>query len=179
MDKKGLFDAAISIQYRILDVFSRGFGYGELLLNFLFICLVFIISMIIYWDTVNGRVSRTSRCKRQMDIYNKNKGTYVISATDKSRQPLYRITYDTNQKNTNVECSCTPGKYMNNFNDIPLKDMRKNKNVKVDKVCACDKYYNIGMINENVLYDGEPGLLRYMTTNDSDFFDTLVYEAYS
>lgn len=173
------YEVVISMQYRILDMFSGEINYGELFLNFLFICLVVIISMIIYWDTVNGRVSSTSRCKRQMDIYNKNKGSYVINATDKLQQPLYRVTYDTNQNNTNVECSCAPGKYMNYFNDIPVKDMRKNKNVKVDKACACDKYYNVGMVNENILYDGEPGLLRYMTVNDSQFFDNLVYAAYS
>ena len=172
-------DSAKLVMYKIVNALSQKIGFYELLLNFLFISFIIIISMIIYWDTINTKVSATSRCKRQMDIYNKNKGTYVVKATDKSRQNLFSLTYDTNQNNTNIECTCNPGKYVNNFNNIPVKDMRKNKDVKVDKVCSCDKYYNVGMVNENLVYDGEPGILRYMTTNNSDFFDNLIFATYS
>ena len=88
--------------YRVLDTFRQEFTAGEIFLNILFIALIVIISLIMYWDTINVRISKTSRCKRQMDIYNKNKGMYIIHATDKSKQPLYTITYDTKQNNTNV-----------------------------------------------------------------------------
>ena len=57
--------------YRIIDVFNQEFKLSEIFLNILFISLVIIISIIIYWDTINTRVVKTSRCKRQMDIYNK------------------------------------------------------------------------------------------------------------
>lgn len=171
-------DALLFI-YRIIDVFKQEFTAGEIFLNLLFISLIIIISLIIYWDTINVRVSKTSRCKRQMDIYNKNKGIYIINAKDKSKQPLYTITYDTKQNNTNVECACESGKFINYFNNIPVKNMRTNKDVKVDKTCSCDKYYNVGTLNENVIYDGDPAILRYMTTNSSDFFDSLVYAPYT
>lgn len=164
--------------YRILDIFRQRIHPGEFLLNVLFITLFIIFSMIIYWDTINTKVSNTSRCKRQMDIYNKNKGMYSVLAADKSKDPLYTVEYDTNQLNTNVECSCKPGKYVNHFNNIPVKNMRTNKDVRVDKMCTCDKYYNIGILNENVQYDGEPGLLRYMATNNTEFFDNILYSPY-
>lgn len=165
--------------YRIIDAFKEEFQIGELFLNILFITLVIIISIIIYWDTINSKVAKTSRCKRQMDIYNKTKGMYIINAQDKSRDPLYTISYDINQNNTNVECSCKTGKYINYFNNIPVKNLRNYKNEYVDKVCTCDKYYNTGMLNENIMYDGEPGVIRYMTTNNSDFFDNIVYAPYN
>lgn len=164
--------------YRILDVFKQEFHPGEIFLNVLFIILVIIISMIIYWDTINTKVSQTSRCKRQLDIYKKNKGLYTLQATDKFKEPLYTITYDTNQYNTDVECSCKPGKYINHFENIPVKNMKTNKDVKVDKTCTCDKYYNVGLLSENVIYDGEPGILRYTTTKNPEFFDNLLYSPY-
>lgn len=164
--------------HRILDVFKQQFQPGELFLNVLFISLVCIISLIIYWDTVNTKVSKTSRCKRQMDIYNKNKGVYVLNATDRAKNPLYSVSYDMNQLNTNVECACESGKYVNHFENIAVKDLKSNRNVKVDKICSCDRYYNVGMQADNVEYDGDPGLLRYMTTNNSEFFDNLLYSPY-
>jgi hypothetical protein len=174
-----MYNSIVLAIYKMIDIFQQPFTTSEILLNILFIGLIIIISLIIYWDTINVSVSKTSRCKRQMDIYNKNKGVYIIEANDKSRQPLYNITYDTKQYNTNVECSCKSGKYINYFNNIPVKNMRNNKDVKVDKICSCDKYYNTGMLSENVVYDGEPGIIRYMTTTSPDFFDNLVYAPYN
>ena len=164
--------------HRILDVFKQEMNPGELFLNILFITLVIIISLIIYWDTINTKISTTSRCKRQLDIYNKNKGIYTLNAHDKSKDPLYKINYDANQYNVSVECACKPGKYINQFDNILVKNMKTNKDTKVDKMCSCDKYYNVGLVNDNVQYDGDPGLLRYMTTNNSEFFDNLLYSPY-
>lgn len=174
-----MINNALVTVYTIIDTFKQEFTIAEVFLNILFIALIVIISLIMYWDTINVKISKTSRCKRQMDIYNKNKGMYIINATDKSKQPLYTITYDTKQNNTNVECACESGKFINYFNNIPVKNLRKNTDVKVDKVCSCDRYYNVGTLSENVVYDGDPGILRYMTTNSSDFFDSLVYAPYT
>lgn len=164
--------------YRIIDAFKQGFQISEVILNILFISLFVIISMIIYWDIINTKVSQTSRCKRHMEMFNKNKGVYTINATDKSKQPLFDISYDSKQNNTNIECKCKTGKNINYFNNIPVRDMRKNKDVKVDKTCSCKEYYNVGVINENIVYNGEPGILRYITTGSTDFFDNLAYMSY-
>lgn len=163
--------------YKIIDAFNSHYTVGEILLNLLFIIILITLSVILYWDNINTKVNKISRCKRQIEISNKNQ--FIIHATDKSNNNLFEIEYDTNQYNTNVECKCKPGKYINNFENIPVKDLKQNKDVKINKVCSCDKYYNTGMINENIVYDGEPGILRYMTTKNSDFFDQLVYAAYN
>jgi len=167
------------ISYQILDALQKKVTISELILNTLFIGLVLIISMIIYWDTINSKVSQTSRCKRQLDIFNKNKGIYIINAFDKLKNKLFSVSYDVNQNNTSLKCECKPGKYINYFNDIPVKNMRTNNDVKENKVCSCDTYYNVGNANENIIYDGDPGILRYMTAKDSDFFDNLIYQSYS
>lgn len=164
----------------LYNLMNPKFTGWELFLNVLFIIIVCIFSLIIYWDSINRKVAQTSRCKRQLDIYNKHKGQYVIKVTDRAKKPLYNVSYDMNQKNVNVECACNTGDYVNYFNNIPVKDMKLNKDETINKVCSCDQYYNIGVSNDNVLYDGEPGLLRYMTANrNSDFFDNLMFTAYA
>jgi hypothetical protein len=157
----------------------KGFTKEEFFLNILFIILIIIFGLIIYWDRINRRVAQTSRCKRQIDVFNNNKGLYIINATDKSKNPLYKIVYDTNQKNTDVKCECKEGSLVNYFNGIPVKDIKANKDVKIDKVCSCDKYYNVGLTNDNVIYDGEPGVIRYMTSGNSDFFDNILFSEYA
>lgn len=164
--------------YKIINSFSSNYSIGEILLNTLFILIIIIISTILYWDNINTKVSALSRCKRQMEVYNNSNNQYVVHATDKEYNKLFDVIYDTNQYNTNVECKCEPGKYINNFENILVKDMKKNKDVKVNKSCSCDKYYNIGMDSENIIYEGDPGIIRYMTTKNSDFFDDLVFAAY-
>jgi hypothetical protein len=140
-----------------------------------------IFSMIIYWDSINRKVALTSRCKRQLNIYNKNKGLYVVKVTDRSKKPLYNVSYDMNQQNVNVECTCKPGNYVNYFNNIPVKNMKTDNDETVNKVCSCEEYYNVGLVNDNVIYDGEPGIQRYMTDSkrNSDFFDNLMFTSYT
>jgi len=172
-------EALINI-YAIFMTLKENIKLSEFCLNSLFIILIFIISMIIYWDTINSKVAKTSRCKRQLDMSNKNNNFYIIKATDKNKSPLYDITYDTTQYNTNVECACNPGKFINNFTNIPIRNLRTNTNTVVDKTCNCDKYYDLGYKNEKLKLDGDPGLLRYMiNTDNTDFFDNLTYSPYN
>jgi ABC-type nickel/cobalt efflux system permease component RcnA len=163
--------------YKVIDALSTKFTTSEILLNLIFLIIVIILVAILYWDNINNQVNKLSRCKRQLQIY-KDSGDFVISATTKSNEKLFDITYDTVQYNTNVECKCKTGNFVNNFNNIHVKDMKNNKNVVVNKTCSCDKYYNTGMVSENIVYSGEPGIIRYMKTDNSDFFDNLVYSAY-
>lgn len=164
-----------SVIYSLFNVFNKPYQFSEVFLNILFILLIIIISTIIYWDTINRKVSATSRCKRQIDIYDKTKGTYIINARDKSKNPLFDISYDINQRNTSIDCKCNAGNLVNNFNNIPIKDMKTNKDIKYNKTCTCDKYYNIGLNSEDIVYDGEPAILRYINTGRSDFFDNIDY----
>lgn len=174
-----MLDKTYLFLLQILSVFRKEFSSSEIFLNLLFITLIIIISMIFYWDSINGKIQKTSRCKRQMDLANKNNGNFVVHATDSYKQPLFDITYDINQKNTNVECACKGGQFMNNFYDIPVRNIRTNTDTKVDKSCSCDKYYNIGIMNDKIMYDGEPGIVRYNINKDTDFFDNITFSPYS
>ena len=171
----------IKIQFfKIFDILKEKISFSELLLNTLFIILLFIITSIIYWDTINSKVAQNSRCKKQLELSSSNKNTYNILATDKNNKPLFNISYDTSQNNTNVECACNVGTFMNNFTKIPVRNLKNNTNSLIDKSCTCDKYYDIGYNNEKVIYQGDPGIIRYMNNNNNtDFFDSITYSPYN
>lgn len=165
--------------YKLIDALNTKYTYSEISLNLIFLVIIITLFVILYWDSINQKVNKLSRCKRQMNIYNNSDSEFVIEASTKSKERLFDITYDINQYNTNVECKCESGNFVNEFNNINVRDMKKNKNVKVNKICSCDKYYNTGMQSENVIYSGEPGILRYMKTNNTDFFDNLIFATYN
>jgi hypothetical protein len=56
----------------IYDIFTSPYYIGEFLLNLFFVILVIIITVIIYWDSINNMVSSKSRCKRQLNIIDNN-----------------------------------------------------------------------------------------------------------
>ena len=158
----------------IYDVFTYKYEYGEFLINIFFIILVIIITLILYWDNINNMVSSNSRCKRQLTILNNNTGSYVINALDYKNNQLFDITYDMSSKDTSITCKCNPGNVINTFHNIPVRDIRNNGDITPDKKCSCDKYYNLGPKKNNINYNGEPGIIRYMyTTSDTSFFDSM------
>jgi hypothetical protein len=154
----------------IYDIFTAPYYIGEFLLNLFFVILVIIITVIIYWDSINNMVSSKSRCKRQLNIINNKNGEYLISARDKNNNRLFNISYNFSEKSTNVECDCNEGDVVNTFENIRVRNLRNNTDTTVDKTCSCEKYYDTGSGDSEILYDGEPGVIRYMNTNDNEFF---------
>lgn len=171
---------AVLVVYKIMNALSKKINITEFFLNTLFIILFFVITIIVYWDTINSQVAKTSRCKRQLDMASKVSGIYTVKASDKNNKPLYNISYDLVQYNTNVECACDAGTLMNSFDNIPVRNMRNNTDTFISKKCNCDKYYEVGYNNEKVNFDGDPGIVRYIINQkNTDFFDNLTYNPYS
>ena len=152
------------------------FNFYELLLNVVFLLLVIIFISIIYWDNINKKVANDSRCKRQYEQYNKNTNKYIVNATDKDDNDLFKITYDIKERKTNVECNCKKGNVINNFENIKVKSLKDNKDHKVNKSCSCEEYYDLGVNSKDIIYDGDPGILRYITSGYNDFFDDIDYK---
>lgn len=158
----------------IYDIFTTKYELGEFLLNLFFIILIIIITLIIYWDNINTMVSSKSRCKRQLNIINNTNGEYLINARDKNNNDLFNISYNISAKSSAVECACNNGDVVNTFEDIPIRNLRTNSDTNITKTCTCDKYYDTGPGGLEILYDGEPGIIRYITANDSDFFNNAL-----
>lgn len=151
--------------YRIKSYLNFNFSFYEILLNISFISLLLIIINIFYWEYINHNIVNKSRCKKNMDLANNSNGKYTIKATDKENNPLYEINYDLKKKRSTIDCSCNKGGYENNFKSINIRDLQKEENIKKDRVCYCNKKYNIGDNNERIEYNGDQGLIRYMQSD--------------
>ena len=163
----------------IFEIFTSTYYLSEFFINIFFIFLVLIITIIIYWDNINRKVSENSRCKKQIDIYDKSKGVYLIEANDKNKNKLFDIKYILGAKRNSVECKCAEGDVVNNFTDIRIRDLKNNRTINnFSKTCSCDRFYDIGVGNE-IIYSGDPGIVRYMDTSDTTFFDSYYDIQYS
>jgi hypothetical protein len=168
----------------IYEVFTSTYYFGEFLLNLFFILLIIIISIILYWDNINTKVSKNSRCKKQLEIIDKSKGVYSVDAKDKNNNLLFQINYVLGAKRNSVECKCKEGDVVNTFRQIPIRDLQsvseneESKNKVIDKKCLCDRYYDTGITSTDIIYEGDPGLIRYNDTRDSTFFDNYYNAQY-
>ena len=138
-----------NIDNNFFDILTNGWNLYEILLNLLFIILVIVISIIIYWDTINRKVENNSRCKKQKDLYDKLNGIFTINVKDKSGDNLFNINYDFNKKEENIKCNCKYGEYANSFKNIPIRVLRNNTNIIThnELPCKCDKYYDYNINN--------------------------------
>ena len=141
----------------------------------MFFIIIFIITLIIYLDNINNKAALNSRCKKDLDIIENSKGTYSISAKDFHGNPLYTVKYNLSSNRTSITCNCGDGNTPNKFLNIPIRDTINNKDIKVSKTCHCDKYYNGGNNGLKTTFSGEAGIVRYMNTKDTHFFDTIKY----
>lgn len=152
---------------------TSGWTIYEFFLNILFIFLTLIISTLIYWDTINKRVAKTSRCKKQNDLYDKLKGIFTLNVKDKSGDKLFNINYDFDKKIESIECACDNGNLSNTFKDIPIKILKTNENTYSKELfCKCDKLYEYKQ--DDTILEGNPGLIRYMKNRENDDFFNLV-----
>lgn len=162
----------------IYEIFTSKYYIGEFLINLFFILLVMIISVILYWDNINNKVSSNSRCKRQMDVIDKAKGAYVIDAYDKNNNKLFDISYVLGAKRVSVDCKCKEGDVVNNFRNITVRDLKSAKDTILDKKCMCDQFYDTGVTNQEIIYKGEQEIIKYMDTKDTTFFDNYYNKQY-
>lgn len=146
------------------DIFYKPFSNTEILLNLTFLLLIGIVLYIFYWDLINRKVKLISKCKNNINKNNTTGGYYIINAKDSANNNLYTLKYDMVTNKPSVDCSCTPGNYINNFQNIKIYDPDKKETIAVNTNCPCDKTYDL-LASEHY-YNGEPFLLKYMYDNN-------------
>lgn len=160
------------------EAFSlKNWNIYEVTLNILFIFLLVLIGMLIYWDSINKKISKNSRCRRQKELYNKTKGIFTINVKSKNNEDLFKIDYDMTNKKENIECACPKGNMNNTFSKVPIRLLKKNENAYSEELfCKCDKEYVYDNNHKDNILEGEPELIRYMHNQDNDdFFKKINY----
>lgn len=154
----------------IFIIITKKQSLFEFFLNLTFVLIIFIIIVLLYWDSINRSIINNGRCKininntdvnYNLEFYNKPQGNTNI----------FNISYDgTPKHNLKVDCACPIGETPNKF-QVPIYDYESKKINKIDKFCYCDAKYdgetvndNIGSINmNNVSMDGDAFLMDYYT----------------
>lgn len=157
----------------------------EIILNILFIILLIIISVLIYWDIINRKILKNSRCLKFNDLL--NEGVFKIIVKYK-QQELFEIEYDFIKKETRLGKILPPkGSVENQINieNFPFWnfiDEQVNyksiggKKEKLDKLYFTDEI-NREFDHSKFTYIGEPKLINFIKNPDeTEFFEEIKTE---
>jgi hypothetical protein len=97
---------------------------------------------------------------------NSTNKTYFANAKDGENNKLYNISYNLSKKENNLECACDEGNYPNDFK-VKMRNLHTDEDVIITKKCLCNNYFD--NLEDKITYDGEPSLIRYMTTDGAPF----------
>lgn len=145
----------------IFNIITKKQTIFEIILNLSFILIIFIITGIFYWDSINRSIINNSRCKVSM---NNSDLTYNVSFM-KDNTNIYNISYDnTSDKNIKIDCTCPIGETINTF-DISYYNQKDQKLEQINKYCYCDKTYSYDMDGKKKLQmEGDAFLVDYYKT---------------
>ncbi len=132
----------------------------EFLLNLSFVLIIFIIIVILYWDSINRSIINNSRCKITI---NDTDHSYNLKFYDRSNNTnVFDISYDaTDNHNVKIDCACPIGEYPNKL-IIPIYNQKDKKFETINKFCYCDNgNYKTDITNENYKMDGDAFLMDY------------------
>jgi hypothetical protein len=136
----------------------------------LFVTVVGIIMLVVQlyrYASIQQQARAESRCYKARKAFRKNR-IYTVNAMNGMDVPLYKLTYNVGGRDVTFDCACPSGKTANRFKDVPVYDMKSNERRTLEKTCLCDKDYTSR--NEPVYYQGYPGLIRFMSSGDEQFF---------
>ena len=130
------------------------------------------IIFLFHYNSIQTEV-RAGRCYKLQDD-NALLGTYTIRAKNSRNEDLYKIDYNLDSKSFNLKCACKPGNVVNDFNDINVYDISQTppSNRVLNTICNCAKPM-LGP-DKTVYYSGYPGIVRYMRSQDTSFFDKAL-----
>lgn len=157
----------------------------EIILNILFIILLIIISVLIYWDTINRNIINKSRCLKFNDLL--NEGVFKLIVKNQKGVKLFEIEYDFKKEETRLGKFFPPkGSVVNDLDikSFPYYNFLDNsvdlhnilKKIKLDKDYVTD-INNEKFDKDNFTFEGEPKLINFIKDNtDIDFFNEIKAE---
>lgn len=142
-------------------------GPGEIFLFIITISILIILINLFSYTNVQRQVKQ-SRCYRDKMLNRPGVGIYTAYEMAEDGTKLYEVSYDFGAKTYTITQLCKAGPVKNSFT-IPVYDLSTNTPKTVTKYFECDKNYTL----QNRAYGGYPGIVKYMTYNNTDFFDKM------
>lgn len=193
-----------NLQCQIINIITHKSGSGAVLLIYsvLYLCIIIMIGVFLYWDTIYKTARRCSKCNNISKIIDENNHTgtpfvytIVIVNTKKIKKLadyIVKITYDFNKMETNIEYGNTKGTdddesvfvyRMNDYLTIleDLKGLEKKKNElsvlvkKTNKRSDLDEYNKIALEYTRIMKSPE-GKKAIELNNNGGFINSFNYK---
>jgi hypothetical protein len=138
-----------SYNNQIKQVFGNSINSLELLFNILFVSIIFILSIVLYWDNIYSDAKKLSKCGRILKIiqdntFKKKPYVYNIIVVDnssldaKASNYILKITYDFMKMKTTAEYSAAKKPYDDDA-DAPIYKL-KYFNLKTESSDTIESY---------------------------------------
>ena len=191
-----------NFQCQLINIIThKASGSGGVLLIYsvLYLCIIIMIGVFLYWDTIYKTARKRSKCNNISKIIDENNHTgtpfvYTIVIVDtkkikKLADYIVKITYDFNKMETNIEYGNTKGSEtvfvyrMNDYLTIleDLKALEKKKNElsvimkQTNKRSDLDEYNKIALEYTRIMKTPE-GKKAIELNNNGGFINSFNYK---
>jgi hypothetical protein len=138
-------------------------SFTEVLLFGVSLISVYLIGVLLFYNSVQMSVKKTSRCYRDKQAVTSS-GTFTATATNQRNEPLYTVGYNMASKSFSVDCACPAGSVANTYPNIDIYNISTQQANRIDnKMCSCDKQY-YAPAYDSIYYTGYPGVTRFMNS---------------
>jgi len=145
----------------------------EFVLYALLALTIIIFIKLIEYTNIQQYIKETSRCYKNAMFLNYSADVYVIKGYTIDRVEIIKIIYDFKTKNTDVEIMAPKGSVVNKIN-IPVYNLRTREVDEIEKIFFAEIDYNL--MNENMVYEGNPELVLFMYLLTTKFFEKKYEE---
>jgi hypothetical protein len=143
--QKAIIKFFYSYNNQVIQVFGNNINSFELLFNILLISIIFILSIVLYWDNIYFNAKKLSKCGRILKIIEDNtfkKKPYVYniilldnnSLDTKTSNNILKITYDFMKMKTIIEYNKANPKIYNADEEKKYKDSLRDRSIIIDNI---------------------------------------------
>ena len=140
----------------------------EFVLFVLLALSILLFVKLIEYTNIQKYIKETSRCYKNVMFSNYSADVYVIKGYTMNRIEILQITYDFKTKDSKVEIMAPKGEVLNKIK-ILLYNLRTRDIDEIEKVFYSEIDYDL--LNETMIYEGNPELVRFMQLQSTQFFD--------
>ena len=144
--------------------------YYELFFTILVSIFVVMTIITLIWHINYKKSVKSTRCYKPASSENK----ISIVAKNKYGDSMYKVKYDLKKRRQHIKCACEGGNVQNSF-DVKYFDINHYKDKTQRIACSCSESFDL-ISQLNTYYYGEPGLVRYMETDEKEVFDPAYEE---
>ena len=143
----------------------------EIILYIILVLIVILFIKLVEYTHIQSYVKNTSRCYKNVNLHNYSENTYIIKGFTMSNISILKVTYDFKEKKSSVEITAPKGTVLNKVK-IPLYNIRTRDFEEIEKIFYGETDFDL--LNESMIYEGNPELVRFMQYLNTDFFDNKM-----